>query len=116
LTEQELETWRSADSSPAVLAALLWCAVCRATERETTDSSAPLLSIRYESFVDDPLGETKRLLTFCQLNDASAVERYVSLQAYRRDTNAKFSRMLSAKDVRQIERITESYRQVYCYE
>src|SRR5262245_11920815 len=51
LTSEELEIWEQSGHSPVALAALLWCAVCRATERETAASDNRVLAVRYEDFM-----------------------------------------------------------------
>jgi hypothetical protein len=114
LTSQELAIWEQSGRSAAALAALLWCAVCRATERETATSARPVLSVRYEHYMKDPIEEIKHILSFSDLEYVPHIEEHIRTQSYR-DMNFKFTQRLSAKDVDLVDRITEPYRKVFGY-
>ena len=99
-----LVLWEGSQRSPVVLAALLWRAVCEATAQEKQDVGIAYYRLRYEQFIDDPLGAVNDILSFCGLRESEKVNAYVGSRQYK-NMNYKFWQKLSAGHIQQIERI-----------
>jgi len=108
LNEKEIRIWEEYDSSPLVVTALQWNAISRATHREQSETNAQLLRIKYEDFINNPMSELKKILSFAGLKDSQKIEKYIFSMNYE-STNYKYKELLKQEEMELIRNITSEF-------
>ena len=107
LFEKDLNEWYETGRSPVALAAIQWKKIVELAWEEKEELSAEqYIEIRYEDFVRDPHVQLSAVFEKARLRDSAMAHDYIASRGKLSDMNYKYKKVLLAKDIALIEKIT----------
>lgn len=113
-TEEKYQIWESYGRSPVALASLEWCAIYEQTQIERTRCNNKIYDLKYESFMNDPIAEMKKLLNFLELSNNETMFTFMKRKKYN-NRNVKYKERLGAEQIQIVESICKEYMEEQGY-